>query len=74
MNFIIIETIKRDNNLFYAETLNEALDYVAKLAKEIDEDGELEGFDEESGTAWGETANHDNWDIKIVSVSEIQHI
>lgn len=74
MNFIIVETIERDTNLFYAETLNEALDYVAKLAKEIDEDGELGEFDEETGMAWGETANHDNWDIKIISVSEIQHI
>lgn len=74
MNFLIVETIERDTSLAYAESFEKALEYVKKICEEIEEEGELEGFDEEEGMAWGETPNHDNWDIKIVDVSEIQHI
>ena len=74
MNFLIVETIERDTSLAYAEDFEKALEYVKKICEEIEEEGELEGFDEDEGVAWGETPNHDNWDIKIVDVSEIQHV
>ena len=74
INFIIVETIERESYLMYAESFEEALNHVKQICEEIEYEGGLEGFNEEKGMAWGETPNHDNWDIKIIDVSEIQHV
>lgn len=72
--FFVVETIERNTTITYTDSIESALRYVKSIAGQINEEGELDYFDENTGLGWGETANHDNWDIKIVREDEIEHI
>ena len=72
--FFVVETIERDTTITYADSLESALRYVKNIAEQIKEEGELDCFDENTGLGWGETANHDNWDIQVVKEDEIEHV
>lgn len=72
--FFVIETIERNTTISYADSLESALSYVKNIAAQIKEEGELDYFDENTGLGWGETANNDNWDVKIVKEDEIEYI
>lgn len=72
--FFVVETIERNTTITYAYFLESALRYVKNIAEQIKEEGELDYFDENTGLGWGETANYNKWDIKIVKEDEIEHI